>query len=165
MDHVHIHIHVQERFGLARPANRAELDALATALTTGDPDGNGKADTCGHVVPGATKRGYPDWYFSGFLWSAGGDYFSGGTGSLRPTTADEASVTAAQWLKDQFCSARSVVPGGPTARQRRHRPYAGRPGGRGAVDCPAGSPPGSSSPRPCCSSRCSGSCRWGGRSR
>ena len=112
----------RERLGLARPANWAELDALASAFTTGDPDGNGKADTYGYVVPGATKRGYLDWYFSSFLWSAGGDYFSGGPGSLRPAIADEASVTAAQWLKDQFCSARSVVPGAVTAETTQAHP-------------------------------------------
>ncbi|MER5865014.1 extracellular solute-binding protein [Kitasatospora sp. NPDC002040] len=110
----------REKLGLAQPTNWDELDALATAFTTRDPDGNGKADSYGYVVPGSTKRGYLDWYFSSFLWSAGGDYFA--QDGKAPAIADAASVAAAQRLKDQFCTAKSVVPGAATAETTQAHP-------------------------------------------
>ncbi len=112
----------RERTGLGQPASWAELDALATAFTTKDPDGNGKADTYGYVIPGSTKRGYLDWYFSSFLWASGADYFSGSVGSLAPAIASDQSVAAAQWLKDQFCTAKSVVPGAVTSETTQAHP-------------------------------------------
>ncbi|WP_405016634.1 sugar ABC transporter substrate-binding protein [Kitasatospora sp. NBC_00070] len=110
----------REKLGLAQPASWDELDALAKAFTTQDPDGNGKADSYGYVVPGSTKRGYLDWYFSSFLWSAGGDYFS--KDGRTPAIADPASVLAAQRLKDQFCTAKTVVPGAATAETTQAHP-------------------------------------------
>jgi len=112
----------RERLGLAKPTDLDQLDALAAAFTTGDPDGNGKADTFGYVIPGTTKRGYLDWYFSSFLWSAGGDYFSGTGGSLRPAVDTPASLAAVQRLKKQFCTDRSVVPGAVTAETTQSHP-------------------------------------------
>ncbi|GIH10245.1 sugar ABC transporter substrate-binding protein [Rhizocola hellebori] len=112
----------REKLGIAQPKTWDELDALATSFTTKDPDGNGKADTYGYVIPGSTKRGYLDWYFSSFLWAAGGDYFSGNTGKLSPAIGSDASVTAAQWLKDQFCADKSVVPGAVTSETTQAHP-------------------------------------------
>lgn len=112
----------REKLGLAQPASWADLDALATAFTTRDPDGNGKADTYGYVIPGSTKRGYLDWYFSSFLWAAGGDYFTGAQGGYSPAIGSDASVAAAQWLKDQFCGAKSVVPGAVTSETTQAHP-------------------------------------------
>ena len=48
----------REKLGIAQPTTWDELDDLANAFTTKDPDGNGKADTYGYVIPGSTKRGY-----------------------------------------------------------------------------------------------------------
>ncbi|WP_457030631.1 sugar ABC transporter substrate-binding protein [Kitasatospora sp. P5_F3] len=110
----------REKLGLPQPTSWDELDALAGAFTTRDPDGNGKADSYGYVVPGSTKRGYLDWYFSSFLWSAGGDYFA--KDGKTPAIADPASVLAAQRLKDQFCTAKSVVPGAATAETTQAHP-------------------------------------------
>ncbi|MBV1853602.1 sugar ABC transporter substrate-binding protein [Catellatospora tritici] len=112
----------REKLGLAQPTSWAELDALATAFTTKDPDGNGKADTYGYVIPGSTKRGYLDWYFSSFLWASGADYFSGSPGSLTPAIGSDQAVAAAQWLKAQFCAAKSVVPGAVTAETTQAHP-------------------------------------------
>ncbi len=110
------------KLGQPVPTTWDQLDALATAFTTGDPDGNGKADTYGYVIPGSTKRGYLDWYFSSFLWSAGGDYFSGATGALKADIASDRSVAAAQWLKDQFCADKSVTPGAVTSETTQAHP-------------------------------------------
>ncbi|GAA3005327.1 sugar ABC transporter substrate-binding protein [Kitasatospora albolonga] len=112
----------REKLGLAQPTSWDQLDALASAFTSGDPDGNGKADTYGYVVPGSTKRGYLDWYASSFLWSAGGDYFTGEPGSLKPAIAGERSVAAVERLKKQFCTDRSVVPGAVTAETTQAHP-------------------------------------------
>jgi len=101
----------REKVGLAQPTSWSELDALATAFTTKDPDGNGKNDTYGYVVPGSTKRGYTSWYFSSFLWSAGGDYFTEKGGKFTPAVASPESVAAVEWFKGQFCASKSVVPG------------------------------------------------------
>ncbi|MFJ8044082.1 extracellular solute-binding protein [Kitasatospora sp. NPDC096147] len=112
----------REKLGLAQPADWDQLDDLAEAFTTGDPDGNGKADTFGYVVPGSTKRGYLDWYASSFLWSAGGDYFTGEPGALKPAIAGDGALAAVQRLKKQFCLDRSVVPGAVTAETTQAHP-------------------------------------------
>ena len=83
----------REKVGLPVPKTWAELDALATAFTTQDPDGNGKADTYGFAVPGSTKRGYMSWYFTSFLWAGGGDYFTEKGGKFSPAIANDASVS------------------------------------------------------------------------
>ncbi|WP_020524476.1 sugar ABC transporter substrate-binding protein [Catelliglobosispora koreensis] len=112
----------REKLGAPLPSTWDQLDELATSFTTKDPDGNGKPDTYGYVIPGSTKRGYLDWYFSSFLWAAGGDYFSGKTGSLSPAISSTPSVAAAQWLKDQFCTDKSVVPGAITSETTQAHP-------------------------------------------
>ncbi|WP_407835266.1 extracellular solute-binding protein [Streptomyces sp. DSM 116496] len=112
----------REKLGIAPPTGWDQLDALATAFTTGDPDGNGKADTYGYVIPGTTKRGYMDWYFSSFLWSAGGEYFTGEGESLKPAIDSPAAAAAARHLKDQFCADKSVVPGAVTAETTQAHP-------------------------------------------
>jgi multiple sugar transport system substrate-binding protein len=112
----------REKLGLAQPTTWAELDALAAAFTTKDPDGNGKTDTYGYVIPGSTKRGYLNWYFSSFLWAGGGDYFTGGAGSYVPAVNSSASVTAVQGLKKQFCGDKSVVPGAVTSETTQAHP-------------------------------------------
>ncbi|NUT36310.1 MAG: sugar ABC transporter substrate-binding protein [Hamadaea sp.] len=112
----------REKLNLAAPASWADLDAMATAFTTRDPDGNGKADTYGYVIPGSTKRGYLDWYFTSFLWASGADYFSGSPGSLTPAIGSDAAVSAATWLKAQFCTAKTVVPGAVTSETTQAHP-------------------------------------------
>ncbi|MER8236331.1 sugar ABC transporter substrate-binding protein [Streptomyces sp. NPDC094049] len=112
----------REKLGVAAPTDWDQLDALATAFTTRDPDGNGKADTYGYVIPGTTKRGYLDWYFSSFLWSSGGDYFTGDGKDLKPAVDGREAVEAALRLKDQFCVDKSVVPGAVTAETTQTHP-------------------------------------------
>ncbi|MFC7614152.1 extracellular solute-binding protein [Actinokineospora soli] len=74
----------REKLGLPLPKSWSELDAMAEAFTRRDPDGNGKADTHGYVIPGTTKRGYLAWYFTSFLWSGGGDFFTGADNRYSP---------------------------------------------------------------------------------
>ncbi|NJN00522.1 MAG: extracellular solute-binding protein [Aquincola sp.] len=59
------------RLKLPVPKTWADLEALAVAFTTRDPDGNGKADTYGMAVPGSAQRGYAAWFISSYVWQAG----------------------------------------------------------------------------------------------
>ncbi|MFD0742713.1 extracellular solute-binding protein [Phytohabitans flavus] len=112
----------RQKVGLPTPTSWADLDALATAFTTKDPDGNGKADTFGYAVPGSTKRGYTSWYFTSFLWSAGGDYFNESGGKFAPAIASPQSVAAVDWFKKQFCVDKSVAPGAVTMETTQAHP-------------------------------------------
>ncbi|WP_213007057.1 sugar ABC transporter substrate-binding protein [Paractinoplanes toevensis] len=110
------------KVGLPLPKSWADLDALATAFTTKDPDGNGKPDTYGYVIPASTKRGYASWYFASFLWSAGGDYLTGDTGKFTPAINSAPSLAAATEFQKQFCTDKSVVPGSVTAETTQAHP-------------------------------------------
>lgn len=112
----------REKVGAAQPTTWAELDALATAFTTKDPDGNGQADTHGYVIPGSTKRGYMAWYASSFLWSNGGDFFTEKDRKFAPAVADPKSVATVDWLKGQFCTAKTVAPGAVTMETTQAHP-------------------------------------------
>ncbi|HEV2782378.1 MAG TPA: sugar ABC transporter substrate-binding protein [Actinophytocola sp.] len=104
----------REKLGLAQPKTWDELRALGKAFTEKDPDGNGKPDTYGFVVPGSTKRGYAAWFFSSFLWSGGGDFLSESNGKYAPAIGSDASVAAVRWFQELFCVDKSVVPGAVT---------------------------------------------------
>ena len=101
----------REKLGLPVPKSWDDLRALGKAFTTQDPDGNGKPDTYGFVIPASTKRGYTSWYFSSFLWSAGGDFLAENGGKYKPAIDTDASVGAVKWFQDQFCVDKEVVPG------------------------------------------------------
>ncbi|MFL6145362.1 MAG: extracellular solute-binding protein [Labedaea sp.] len=101
----------REKLGLPLPKTWDDLRALGKAFTQQDPDRDGKADTYGFVVPGSTKRGYTAWYFSSFLWSAGGDFLTESGGKYQPAIGNTASVAAVKAFQDEFCVDKSVVPG------------------------------------------------------
>ena len=104
----------RENLGLDIPQSWDDLDEMAHAFTYDDPDGNGKDDTYGWVIPASTERGYASWYFSTFQYSAGGDVFSGEPGSYTPSNAAPETVEAAQWMQNQFCVDKTVAPGAIT---------------------------------------------------
>jgi multiple sugar transport system substrate-binding protein len=112
----------REKLKLPLPKTWDDLDAMAKAFTTQDPDGNGKADTYGYVIPASTKRGYASWYFTSFLWSAGGDFFTGRTGAFTPAINSPQSVAALTEFKKQFCTDKSVVPGAVTTETTQAHP-------------------------------------------
>jgi multiple sugar transport system substrate-binding protein len=99
------------KLNLQPPKTWADVVNVAKAFTTQDPDGNGKADTYGLAVPGSTTRGYISWYWSTFLWQAGGDYFkNAGKGKFTATVDSPASVQATKWFEDLFCTDKVVQP-------------------------------------------------------
>lgn len=101
----------REKLGMPLPTNWEQLGALAKAFTEKDPNGNGKPDTYGFVVPGSTKRGYTAWYYSTFLWSDGGDFLTENGGKFTPAIASDNSVAAIKAFQDEFCVDKTVVPG------------------------------------------------------
>ncbi|KUL34306.1 sugar ABC transporter substrate-binding protein [Actinoplanes awajinensis] len=112
----------REKLGLQTPKTWADMDALAKAFTAGDPDGNGRPDTYGYVIPASTKRGYTSWYFASLLWSAGGDFLTGADGKFTPAINNPQSLVAVQELTKQFCTDKSVVPGSVTAETTQAHP-------------------------------------------
>lgn len=105
----------RQKVGQPVPTNWDQLATLAKAFTTEDPDGNGKPDTYGLAVPGSTKRGYASWYFSNFLWAAGGDFIAKqADGSYKPAMSAPESVAATKWFRDLACTSKVVQPGAAT---------------------------------------------------
>ncbi|SDW47400.1 multiple sugar transport system substrate-binding protein [Amycolatopsis xylanica] len=102
----------REKLGLPVPQDWAGIASLAKAFTTQDPDGNGKNDTAGLVATMSTKRGYASWYFSNFLWAAGGDFISKqGDGKYKPAMSTPESAAAVQWFRDLGCKDNVLQPG------------------------------------------------------
>ncbi|MGB8940774.1 MAG: sugar ABC transporter substrate-binding protein [Streptomyces sp.] len=105
----------REKLKLEVPENWADFAAMAQAFTTKDPDGDGKKNTYGLAAPLSTKRGYASWYFSNFLWAAGGDFIAdAGGGKYRPAMTTKNSVRAVQWFRDLGCKGKAIQPGAVT---------------------------------------------------
>ncbi|MEU0934149.1 sugar ABC transporter substrate-binding protein [Embleya sp. NPDC005971] len=105
----------REKLKLDVPRTWDDFAAMATAFTTQDPDGDGKNNTAGLAAPLSTKRGYASWYFSNFLWAAGGDFIAEtGKGKYKPAMTTPASVQAMQWFRDLGCKAKAIQPGAVT---------------------------------------------------
>ncbi|HZE50955.1 MAG TPA: sugar ABC transporter substrate-binding protein [Jatrophihabitantaceae bacterium] len=100
-----------QKLHLSAPTTWDDLATAAKAFTKQDPNGNGKADTFGLDVPGSTSRGYISWYWSTFLWQAGGDYFKpAGEGKYTSTINSPEAVAAATYFEKFFCTDHSVQP-------------------------------------------------------
>jgi multiple sugar transport system substrate-binding protein len=100
-----------QKLGLQAPKTWDDLEAVAKAFTTQDPDGDGQADTYGLAVPGSTKRGYASWYFSNFLWAGGGDFIKKSGSAYLPAMSDPASVKAMEWFRGLQCTDGVMQPG------------------------------------------------------
>ena len=105
----------REKVGMEQPKSWDDLVALGKAFTEKDPDGNGKKDTAGFIIPASTERGYASWYWSTYLYQAGGDYFKEKDGKFSSAINSDESVTAATWFQDLFCEDKVVMPGAVTA--------------------------------------------------
>jgi multiple sugar transport system substrate-binding protein len=102
----------RKKLGLPQPKTWDELAALANAFATKDPDGDGKADTYGMVVPGSSKKGYIGWWASSYIWQAGGGIIEKtGDGKYKSVINSPQTKTALEWIRKQFCTPGNVVPG------------------------------------------------------
>ncbi|MFF8714633.1 extracellular solute-binding protein [Streptomyces sp. NPDC015184] len=105
----------REKLKLRVPGSWDDFAAMARAFTEKDPDGDGKKNTYGLAAPLSTKRGYASWYFSNFLWAAGGDFITGaGDGKYKPAMATKESAEAVKWFRDLGCKDKVIQPGAVT---------------------------------------------------
>jgi multiple sugar transport system substrate-binding protein len=106
------------KLGLQAPTTWQEMLTVAKAFATRDPDGDGKADTYGMVVPGSAQNGYAAWWGASYLWQGGAKIIEpDGDGGYRPAMDSAAAVRTVTWMKDNlFCGAKNVVqPGALTS--------------------------------------------------
>jgi multiple sugar transport system substrate-binding protein len=102
----------RQKVGAQVPKTWAEMVDLAKKFTTGDPDGNGKADTYGMTIPASTKSGYASWFWSTYLWQAGGDFVQEtGDGKAKPVVNSPEAAQSLTEMKSWFCTHKVVQPG------------------------------------------------------
>jgi multiple sugar transport system substrate-binding protein len=100
----------REKTGLPQPKSWDDILTLARAFTTQDPDGNGKNDTYGFIVPGSTTRGYASWFMSSFIWQAGGDYVKEKDSKFTGSLATPEVALATHFIRSLLCE-KVVQPG------------------------------------------------------
>ena len=89
---------------LPLPRSWEDVSKMAQAFTTKDPDGNGKNDTYGFIIPGSTTRGYASWFVSTFIWQSGGNFVQpAGNGMFRATLDTPAVATALKYVRSFIC--------------------------------------------------------------
>lgn len=93
----------REKLGLAQPKTWDELYALSKAFTENDPDGNGKKDTYGYVMPLSTTRGYATWFLADLIWQAGGDFMAQKNGGFVSTLATPEVEKAIGFARKMVC--------------------------------------------------------------
>lgn len=101
----------REKLGLPQPKTWQDLDAMADAFATKDPDGNGKADTSGMVVPGTASDGYIARWATPYLYQAGGEILAENGGKYTSVVNSSENQQALTWIRDQFCTPGHVAPG------------------------------------------------------
>ncbi|WP_237932260.1 ABC transporter substrate-binding protein [Buttiauxella sp. S19-1] len=101
----------REKLGMPAPKTWSDVEKLAKAFTTQDPDGNGKNDTYGFLLPGSTTRGYASWFMSAFLWQAGGDFIrEGAKGEFKASLDEPEARETLQFMRGMLCE-KVVQPG------------------------------------------------------
>lgn len=114
----------REKLGMSIPKTQEDLDKLATAFATQDPDGNGQADTYGMVVPGSTERGYLGWWASSYIFQNGGSYLKDDSdGKFSSNASSSETEKGVTWVKQQFCTPGNVQPGALTAATSVATPF------------------------------------------
>ncbi|WP_409000793.1 ABC transporter substrate-binding protein [Streptomyces europaeiscabiei] len=99
-----------KKLGLQAPTSWAEMLAVAKAFADRDPDGDGRKDTYGMVVPGSAQNGYAAWWGASFLWSGGAKIIEPDGKGYRPAMDSAAAVRTVTWMKDNlFCGDNGVI--------------------------------------------------------
>ena len=80
----------REKLGLPQPKSQ-------------DPDGNGRNDTYGFIVPASTTRGYASWFMSSFIWQAGGDFVKEESGKFSASLNTPEVAQAMTFMRTMMC--------------------------------------------------------------
>ncbi|MFC9131228.1 sugar ABC transporter substrate-binding protein [Streptomyces sp. NPDC057099] len=100
----------REKLGLPQPKTWQDTLALAKAFATRDPDGDGKKDTYGMVVPGSAQNGYVAWWGSSWLWQGGVRILEKEGRGYRPAMDSAAALRTVTWMKKNlFCGDSGVI--------------------------------------------------------
>ncbi|MDD7973517.1 ABC transporter substrate-binding protein [Roseinatronobacter alkalisoli] len=94
----------REALGYDKPETWEDLFELARAFTEDDPNGNGKADTYGYVMPVSATRGYTSWFLSDLIWQAGGAFVEESNGTFRSTLGTQEVATAIEFGRSFICA-------------------------------------------------------------
>lgn len=92
------------KLGLPVPKTWKDIEAMAKAFTEKDPDGNGKNDTYGFILPGSTTRGYTSWFISSYLWQAGGDFIRQSGHAYKPSLDEPAAAETLKFMRGLVCA-------------------------------------------------------------
>lgn len=103
----------REKLGYEVPKTWEDLYALAKAFTENDPDGDGKANTYGYVMPLSNTRGYTAWFTSDLIWQAGGQFLEkkgdGYVASLATPEGEKAISFARKMVCDGYAQPAAVT--------------------------------------------------------
>ncbi|GAA2591272.1 MULTISPECIES: sugar ABC transporter substrate-binding protein [Streptomyces] len=100
----------REKLGLPQPKTWQDTLALAKAFATRDPDGDGKKNTYGMVVPGSAQNGYVAWWGSSWLWQGGVRILEKEGTGYRPAMDSAAALRTVTWMKKNlFCGDSGVI--------------------------------------------------------
>ncbi|WP_328336880.1 sugar ABC transporter substrate-binding protein [Streptomyces violaceus] len=100
----------REKLGLPQPKTWQDTLALAKAFATRDPDGDGKRNTYGMVVPGSAQNGYVAWWGSSYLWQGGVQILQKEGMGYRPAMDSAAALRTVTWMKKNlFCGDSGVI--------------------------------------------------------
>ncbi|MFJ8717179.1 sugar ABC transporter substrate-binding protein [Streptomyces violaceus] len=100
----------REKLGLPQPKTWQDTLALAKAFATRDPDGDGKKNTYGMVVPGSAQNGYVAWWGSSWLWQGGVQILEKEGTGYRPAMDSAAALRTVTWMKKNlFCGDSGVI--------------------------------------------------------
>jgi multiple sugar transport system substrate-binding protein len=103
----------REKLGLPVPKTWEDLYNLAKAFTEKDPDGNGKKDTYGYVMPLSSTRGYATWFLADLIWQAGGDFMkqkgAGFTSTLATPEVEKAIGFARKMVCDGYAQPAAIT--------------------------------------------------------
>ncbi|MFF9029956.1 sugar ABC transporter substrate-binding protein [Streptomyces iakyrus] len=100
----------REKLGLPQPKTWQDTLALAQAFATRDPDGYGRKNTYGMVVPGSAQNGYVAWWGASFLWQGGVQILRKERSGYRPAMDSAAALRTVTWMKKNlFCGDNGVI--------------------------------------------------------
>ncbi|MTI62137.1 MAG: sugar ABC transporter substrate-binding protein [Firmicutes bacterium] len=101
-----------DKLGLEFPKTWDELVEVTRQFTYGDPDGDGKDNTYGIGLYGASTRGYGYWTLQNFLWQAGGSIVKSlDNGKFVANLNNEETIKTLKFLHDLVYKHKVVPPG------------------------------------------------------